>query len=68
MKTQAMQLCVQRLCVRRLRNFVRVYGIWEHYGVTSNLILGKNANVITQPRSLVYGLEARASIISEGVA
>ena len=68
MKTQAMQLCVQRPCARLLRNFVRMYGMCEHYGVTVNLILGKNSNVITQPSSLVYGLEPRAIIISEGVA
>ena len=67
MMAQAMQLCVQR---RRIdeRNFVRMYGICEHYGVTVSLILGKNSNVITQPRSLVYGLESRANIISGGVA
>ena len=43
-----------------------MYAICEHDGVTVNLILGKNNNVITQPRSLVYDLESKASIISGG--
>ena len=67
MKTQAMQLCVQR-CHLDERNFVRKYGICQDYGVTVNLILGKNSNVITQQRSLVYGKGSRANIISEGMA